>query len=63
MIFEKNVPVKAFVEMSNETEATTARDVFNNTFLSNDSGKINVYLSELNELKLPQKNYKYAKGL
>lgn len=48
--------------MFEEKEALAARDAMNNTFLSNDSGKINVYLSDLFELKLPQKNHKFAKG-
>lgn len=61
LIFEKNVPIKAFIEMSSEKEAVAAQNALNNTFLPNDQGKINVYLSELAELKLPQKNFKFAK--
>jgi len=48
--------------MSSEKEAVAAQNALNNTFLPNDQGKINVYLSELAELKLPQKNFKFAKG-
>ena len=62
LIFEKNVPIKAFIEMSEGKEAISAQKTLNNTFLNKDSCKINVYLSELQTLKLPQNNHKFAKG-
>jgi len=48
--------------MSEGKEAISAQTTLNNTFLDKDSGKINVYLSELQTLKLPQNNHKFAKG-